>query len=365
MSDRDLGPRKFIFVIFSIIVSLIIADLFASAILIYYYRWKKVDGIAIETSSFSLANLAIEAASRLGFDKRVRYSKKIDTLPYNFFLADPQLGYALRPGQYELVFSRSVPKTDQWQILRTKVTIGDDGTRWTGPKPTAAKHSIYIFGDSNGFGYGVNDEQTFAFLLQEAMPSVNVRLYAAGGYSLTQALLNFGSMKNEISKNDIIILTYGDAYNTRQVVAPSHLRELERWNAERHRRQAQSWLWPKFSMDQDGSLKLSYIQQNCALNRSYCNQPDPPQEEMTKISAALVNQISRGTEARVYLLQYDGSQNDPVLELIDKRVTLISALPSDFDYFVRDDVEGFDSHPGPYWHYAIFSRLKAVIGDQD
>ena len=33
--------------------------------------------------------------------------------------------------------------------------------------------------------------------------------------------------------------------------------------------------------------------------------------------------------------------------------------------FIQDDIEGFDSHPGPYWHYAISRRLLEILSDQD
>jgi hypothetical protein len=365
MSYRNLRFRRLLFIVFSLIISLVIADLFASTLLIYYYRWKKVDGIASEVSSLSLANLVIEAAGRVGIHKSgKKIDEKIEILPNNFFVPDPQLGYALRPGEYELIFSRSIPDTDKWESLKTKVTITDAGTRWTGdPGNGVPKRSIYIFGASTAFGYGVNDEQTFGFLLQNSAPHVKIKLFAAAGYSFTQALLRLESMKDQISKNDIIVLDYSETYKIRNVVAPSHLREVEKWNAQRHHQETQSWLWPKFSLDRDGSLKLSYIQQNCALNRSYCNQPDPPEEDMIKLSAALINQIARDTHARVYLLHYEGNPTDPLFKLLDKSVIRISALNGDFDYFVRDSVAGFDSHPGPYWHYAIFKKLKAVLAN--
>jgi hypothetical protein len=28
---------------------------------------------------------------------------------------------------------------------------------------------------------------------------------------------------------------------------------------------------------------------------------------------------------------------------------------------MRDDIMGFDDHGGPYWHYAIYSRIRQSI----
>ena len=54
----------------------------------------------------------------------------------------------------------------------------------------------------------------------------------------------------------------------------------------------------------------------------------------------------------------------PVIQFLiclDGRIVRISALVSDFDYFISDDVVGFDPHPGPYWHYAISRKLIDVV----
>jgi len=52
---------------------------------------------------------------------------------------------------------------------------------------------------------------------------------------------------------------------------------------------------------------------------------------------------------------------NPLFARLDKRIEVISAVPSDFGYFVRD-IAGFDPlRPGPYWHYAIFRLLNDRI----
>jgi hypothetical protein len=117
---------------------------------------------------------------------------------------------------------------------------------------------------------------------------------------------------------------------------------------------------PKVSVANDGKIDISYIQQDCVQNKSYCDSEDPSSAEMTRTTAALINHIANNTRARVYLLHLDGDPNNPLFELTEK-VTLISALAKDFDYFLRDEIEEFDSHPGPYWHYAISRKLLQVL----
>src|SRR5262245_20192731 len=113
---------------------------------------------------------------------------------------------------------------------------------------------------------------------------------------------------------------------------------------------------PKATIDDDGAIRISYIQQRCSENEEYCKRDDPPRSEMRRVTAALVNYIAENTKAKTFLLHFAWRKKNPVLNLLDDSVTIVSALPEDFDYFISDDVAGFDQHPGPYWHYAI-SRI--------
>ena len=72
------------------------------------------------------------------------------------------------------------------------------------------------------------------------------------------------------------------------------------------------------------------------------------------------------TDARVFVMHYDkyrieSDPRNPIFDLLDRKIVRISALVSDFDYFISDDVVGFDPHPGPYWHYAISKKLIGVL----
>jgi hypothetical protein len=250
-----------------------------------------------------------------------------------------------------------------WRSLKIKVTINEDGSRWTGTADQNAKSSVYIFGDSFVFGSGANDEHTFAYLLQQARPEWRVRLFALGGYSLTQAYLRFDDLKDSLTDNDIIILGYADFYDKRHVVAPSRLREIHNWIAERNPdKQGRNGFLPRVSIGEGDKIELSYVQESCLHNNSYCENDDPSSIEMTNVTAALINYIADNTQARVYLLHFTGDPNNPVFALT-KKTTLVSALAKDFDYFISDDIEGFDPHPGPYWHYAISRKLLQVLSD--
>src|SRR5262249_11708338 len=147
--------------------------------------------------------------------------------------ADAELGYKPLPGRYRVTFShrahggakweRAQAGSNKWERVRTIETRNSDRTRWTGECPPNSPN-VYIFGGSWVYGFGVNDEQTFAFLLQQARKDICVRLFAARNYGMTQVFIQFQRLCNQIRPNDIVILGYEDTLDVRTVVAPSLLR---------------------------------------------------------------------------------------------------------------------------------------------
>jgi hypothetical protein len=354
MTNEELSTsKKAIYTVIFATIIIVTIELFASTALIYFYRLKHM--LPYEISPISTVNFFHKATkATLQFAGRCpdcNIDHRRDIKPSPFYRSDPILGYQPRPGSYTVTFSKRVGQ--QWRRLRTNVTINVDGSRWTGNLPDSLKPSLFIFGGSAEFGEGVNDEQTFSFLLQQAMPNFNVRLFAAPAYSLTQAFLNFERLKHEISDRDAIIVGYADVYDERHVMAPTWLRALN----------GRGRLLPKASVDPNGVVSFSYVPEDCSINR-LCGQPDPAKEEMQNVTAALANHIANNTNARSYLLHLNGAADNPVLHLLSKRFTLISALPGDFEYQIKDTVMDYDPHPGPYWHYAIFKKLQGVLAGE-
>jgi hypothetical protein len=340
-----------------LILLVISIEIFCSVALIHYYRWT---GLVKDGSYQSSALVVIEnALRRLGIVSGITsippagYEFARRSEPPEFLKEDDVFGYTANVGVFKHIFMRKKSPNEKWELLPLRVTINPDGSRWTGKPYTEGGPNIFIFGDSFVFGYGVNDEQTFSYLLQAANPEKNVHLFALGGYALPQAYLRFEQIKNRISAADVVIIGYADFYDVRNVAAPSRLRQVDWWVRHIDRSFPLQKI-PRAVIRPDGKLAFELIAQNCEA--SDCNAADPSQEYMTAISAKLINDIATSTNAKVYVLHLDGSKNNPLFAMLDKRIEVISALSDDFKYFIRDDIAGFDHHPGPYWHYAI-SRL--------
>ena len=366
MKNSSSNRSNIIFWVISILIMSILFEILSSQILIYNYRSQHNLSVSQgEISSLSSINLMHKVAKRIGFSGiNTGTGIKNKTDPAPFIIQDPVMGYSAPAGEYTHTILRKYGPQKDWESFKTKVTINKDGSRWTGKIDGKNLPKIYVFGDSFVFGSGVNDEQTFSFLLQYAMPHYEVKLFALGGYSLTQAYLRFESLKESINSSDIIVLGYADFYDKRHVMSPGRIREGNS-TAERRIPESKNISFPllKASLDKNGEIEFSYVNGNCSENSGYCEKKDPSSSEMTNLTAALINHISDNSKAKVYLIHFEGNYDNPVFQLINDKVTLVSALSGDFDYFIRDSVEGFDHHPGPYWHYAISRKLLEKLSD--
>jgi hypothetical protein len=288
-------------------------------------------------------------------------TRRMARIPQDFFGEDAEQGYRARPGRYVFRYTRrrrGVP-----EHLDSVVTINGDGTRFTGNAPPAPARRIYVLGDSFVFGDGVNDEQTFSFLLQSAFPDSAVHLYALSGYSWANALVTMERIRDQLRPGDIVILGYAYYYKERHVEAPARLRDIRDWMA---RSFPEVELSPRDKLvrarlDSAGHLALDTIPMHCKFNPDYCTGAEPTADYTDKVSVELLRSIAARTSGKIYLVHFFGPKNDPVLARLPGNVELVPATPEDFSYVMRDDIMGFDDHGGPYWHYAIYSRVRQSI----
>ena len=360
-----LSPAKrWAFVCCLLAGCLLLFEVASSALLLYRYR--SLEAInADEPSSLSSLVVLSRLASRLGLEggEVLGTQKRRETEPSPFLRPDPVYGYSARPGSFTHKYFFKGRSTQPWREFHCKVTINADGSRWTGHHESDVRRPrIYVLGDSWVFGTGVNDEQTFSALLQQARPEVEVKLFALGGYSLTQGLLRVESLlsSGSIIAGDRLILGYADFYDKRHAAATSWVRHFAVWAGTRNLPSDvyAGQTLPRAALGPKG-LELDYIPKQ--LPTAQLDQPDPSKAEMTAISAAIINRIAELSPVPVHLVHISGDANNKVFTLLRPQVVRISATPGDFDYEIRDSVGDFDDHPGPYWHYAIAHRLHASI----
>lgn len=343
------------------LVSILLVFLFIELICIIflYFRFRQYDHSLDRYSRFSATGVVIGKALEaiLPDPEKNKPFERFKAEPYPFFVEDSLHGYRVNPGKYSMTIAKR--DNGKQRLFKYGVTINDQQQRNIGAADSPFSRRVMIFGDSWIFGYGVNDEQTFTYQLQQSDRRSKYHMFAMPGYSLSNSYLDFQKVKGLLGKNDVVVLGYADFYKIRHVAAPSRIRENGNPN--------KIMLNPKIKqlragLDSSKNLVFDYVPVFCAFAGGYCDTADPTPEYMNEVTLKLINSIAQQTEAKVYMLHFKGVKSDPILKQLEAKVKLVSVLPEDFDYDMQDHIMDYDHHPGPYWHYAVYTKLSEFLG---
>jgi len=159
---------------------------------------------------------------------------------------DPILGFRLKPGCFDVYLANGT---------RVQTTHGAEHERATAAdvSATKGKPEIWIFGCSYTYGWSVNDEETFPWLVQTALPGLRVRNLGVPGYNNVQSLLWMRQKIREGCRPQRVVLVYASFHDERNA-------GLRRWQKTLIRPrdgglgpQAQ----PNARLDADGQLRWS------------------------------------------------------------------------------------------------------------
>ncbi len=355
-------PKKAIFYAILAAIVLVVLEIGASAFLyaVNKDRIAALPGPPSEPAILLVLRTGLSWLLPGSFPDPASY-RRMTRLPAGFFAEDAEQGYRANPGRY--IFRYSGMRQGKVEHLDAVVTINPDGTRFTGNAPADAARRIFVLGDSYVFGDGVNDQQTFAFLLQTEFPGASVELHALAGYSWANALVTMQRIKDRIRPGDVVILGYAQYYKERHVAAPARLRSIRDWMASTF---PEVELDPKdrvirARLDTNNRLALDTIAMHCKFDPANCAGPEPTPDYVDRVSSELLRAIAASTPEKIHLLHMFGAKNDPVLQKLPGNVEIVAATPQDFTYVMQDNIMGLDDHGGPYWHYAMYSKLKPVI----
>jgi len=125
---------------------------------------------------------------------------------------DDTLGWQPKPGAYVIP-----PFTAKAQP--THVTVQADRSRATG-SPGDRKRKLLLVGCSFTFGWGVNDDETFAWKLSEKLSDYDVSNHGVGGYGTYQSLLELERLLDDRPLPDKVLYGYMQGHEFRNVAHP-------------------------------------------------------------------------------------------------------------------------------------------------
>ena len=163
--------------------------------------------------------IAAEVVLRLlGFHPHQPNVYKIDSEPSFALSPHHQLGFALNPGTFSITINDGLTYTCTHTADSQRITshIGYSDSL---PK-------LHIYGCSLTYGMGVDDRQTYPYLLQQELPSYKVQNYAVPGYGTIQCLLQLQQNIRNGNIPEIVVLNYTMHHDARNCLSPV---QRQRW----------------------------------------------------------------------------------------------------------------------------------------
>ncbi|MDD5218590.1 MAG: SGNH/GDSL hydrolase family protein, partial [Candidatus Omnitrophica bacterium] len=175
---------------------------------------KWVSDIAIVVISVVVSLLVAEGVVRgVGVEPWLSQSNRITVDPGGRLeQVHPSLGYSLIPGEFTVMLPRG---------YSFKATHLADGARITHPLATYGelpkKKEIWVFGCSFTYGWSLNDDETYPWLLQEQFPDYEVVNFGNLGYSTLHAMIGFEEALKKRDKPALVIYSYASFHDERNV----------------------------------------------------------------------------------------------------------------------------------------------------
>lgn len=132
----------------------------------------------------------------------------------NYFKEDQRLGWYHRPGVKKIFPIKNEPPYT--------VTILENGARATSKPHTPAhdvlRRDLIFVGCSFTHGFGLNDEETYAWKVQAALPDWNVHNFGVNGYGTCQAYMLLKRLfESQKWHKPVVIYGFIDAHEERNV----------------------------------------------------------------------------------------------------------------------------------------------------
>ena len=143
---------------------------------------------------------------------------------------DQQLGWRLVPGRYSMPPYDRDPRSQE-----VVTTIWPGGLRATARVRRQDRRRIVFVGGSYTYGWAISDHETFPFMLQSRLPSVEIVNLATTAYGTYQSLLRLERFLVE-SEHAPSLVVYGmlEDHERRNVGTAPWLRMLSSWSRRGH-----------------------------------------------------------------------------------------------------------------------------------
>jgi hypothetical protein len=244
-------------------------------------------------------------------------------------------------------------------VTRPAISYGQDD----------AGERIWLFGDSYVHGWGLDDEETLAWILQERMPEFDVVNFGVGGYGTMQSLIQYQQALEERPPPKVVVLAYAGFHDERNT-------RLRRWKKA-------TYTYDKFGptatpyarLDSEGELRIGfddgsytefYFLTRSALlhliEKTYSSVEDKWYQSHL-VSEAIVDEFGKiSRDHGVVLIVAGIYQSDPTYHMVE-HVKEEGGIAGDIaaDLTVRANRIRFDEHPSRVANDLSSRKLVGLI----
>lgn len=320
----------------------------------------KISKILLFFTSLIIFIIFIEIGLRvLGFTpyKPLNYSIKIN--PKICYSAD-SLGIKLMPGEFDININNG---------LKYKATHNKYGNRITSKNEVLNfEKKIQVYGCSYTYGTGVNDKETYPFLLQKKYPNYQISNLAVPGYGTLQFYLQ---LKRNIMNNnipDIVILNCAEFHEERNLLSKSYLYMLYQGYEVFETANMKYKIYPQIIDSKNADLDIVYINifdkykpMPCRKLSSIINLVElqtikEPKE--LKSSFLLINAISQLCEIHnINLIVTDiANQPERISKFCKEKNINFANISPDFSNKVFSNLP-YDNHPSKEAHQVYSEKM--------
>lgn len=276
----------------------------------------------------------------------------------------PTLGYTHLAGRFHVTF----PNGDAWVVTHLEDTLRVTRLAKRHGQDDAGER-IWLFGDSFVHGWGLDDEETLGWKLQERLPEFDVVNFGVGGYGTMQSLIQYQEALEERLPPKVAVLAYAGFHDERNT-------RLRRWKKA-------TFSYDKFGptatpyarLGSDGKLRIGFddgsYKEFFFLTRSaflhLVEEAYSSVEDMYYhshlVSEAIVDEFAKISRDHGVLFIVAGIyQSDPTYQLL-AHVSEGGGITGDIsaDLTVRANRIRFDEHPSGLANDFSSRRLAELI----
>jgi lysophospholipase L1-like esterase len=132
----------------------------------------------------------------MGYRPYANTDYEVHSTPKNPYVAHDYLGIQLNPGTYQFTLNKKV---------KFKATHLENNQRLISHSKLNQREKVTFLGCSYTYGYGVNDDESFAAITQRKHPEWKVENKAVVGYGTAQHLLQLREMLKQESPQCVIL----------------------------------------------------------------------------------------------------------------------------------------------------------------